>query len=95
MDGIQVIEFQKTYPVVNLEMQKENGKKYDYSILLLYTLETEKGFKVKRIGKTTRKGTKVTYTSFKSEGDALDYKKLLEQKVKDFNDKWSSKLNIS
>lgn len=95
MNGIQVMEFQKEYTTVNLEMQKEDQREYEYAILILYTLETDKGFKVKKIGKTTRKGTKVTYEAFKSETDSLDYKKLLEQKVKEFNDKWNAKLKIS
>lgn len=95
MKGIQVMGFQKTYTAVDLKMQQENEKVYEYSILLLYTFETERGFKVKKVGKTTRKGTKVTYEVIKSEGEALEYKKLLEQKVKEFNDKWGAKIKVS
>lgn len=95
MEGIQVMGFQKEYSTVNLKMQKEDERIYDYSILILYTLETERGFKVKKMGKTTRKGTKVTYEVIKSEGEALDYKKLLEQKVKEFNDKLGIKIKVS
>jgi len=95
MEGIQVMGFQKEYPTVNLKMQKEDEKGYEYSILILYTLETERGFKVKKIGKTTRKGTKVTYEVIKSKDEALDYKKLLEQKVKEFNNKWDTKIEVS
>lgn len=95
MEGIQVMGFQKTYTAVDLKMQQENEKVYEYSILLLYTFETERGFKVKKIGKTNRSGTKVTYEVIKSEEEAIEYKKLLEQKVKEFNDKWGAKIKVS
>lgn len=66
-------------------MQKETPRFYEYTILNLYAFETENGFKVKKIGKTTRKGTKVTYKAFKSKEDAEEYRKLLMNKVKEFN----------
>lgn len=95
MNGIQVMGFQKEYPIVNLKVQKEDEKGYEYSILILYTLETERGFKVKKIGKTTGKGTKVTYEVIKNEKDALEYKSFLEGKVKEFNEKWGTKIGVS
>lgn len=94
MGEIQVMGFSKTYPTVNLKMQREDKKGYDYAILVLHAIETENGFKVKKINKTTSKGTKVTYEVIKSEGDALDYRKLLEQKVEGFNDKWGGKMKL-
>lgn len=95
MEGIQVMGFQKIYSAVDLKMQQENEKVYEYSILLLYTFETERGFKVKKIGKTNRNGTKVTYEVIKNEEEAIEYKKLLEQKVKEFNDKWGANIKVS
>lgn len=87
MSEVQVMGFQKTYPTVNLKMQ-EDKKGYDYAILVLHAIEIENGFKVKKINKTTSKGTKVTYEVIKSEEDALKYKGFLDQKVTEFNDKW-------
>jgi len=95
MEGIKVMGFQKEYPTVNLKMQKEDEKGYEYSILILYTLETERGFKVKKIGKANKKGTKVTYEVIKNEKDALEYKSFLEKKVKEFNEKWGTKIGVS
>lgn len=94
MSEVQVMGFQKTCPTVNLKIQ-EDKKGYDYAILVLHAIEVENGFKVKKINKTTSKGTKVTFEAIKSEKDALDYKSLLEQKVKDFNDKWGTKIRVS
>lgn len=66
-NDVQVIEFQKEFPTVNLKLLQQEERKYEYSILILYTLETENGFMVKKVGKTTNKGTKVNYTPFKND----------------------------
>lgn len=94
MSEIQVMGFQNTYPTINLKMQRENKKGYDYSILVLHAIETGNGFKVKKINKTTSKGTKVTFEAIKNEKDALDYRNLVDQKVKEFNDKWGTKMKL-
>lgn len=47
MNGMQVLGFPKEYPTVNFKIQKEDEKGYEYSILILYTLQNEKDFKVK------------------------------------------------
>lgn len=94
MEGVQVMSFQKEYPNVNLKMQKETPRFYEYAILNIYAFETEHGFKVKKIGKTTRKGTKVTYEAFKSQEDAEEYRKLLINKVKEFNEKWKTDVKV-
>ncbi|MEX0085130.1 hypothetical protein AB2T90_22145 [Clostridium butyricum] len=94
MDGVQVMEFQKEYSDIDLMMQKEVPKFYDYLILNLYAFETAHGFKVKKIGKTTRKGTKVTYEAFRSQEDLEEYKKFIINKVKEFNEKWRSDVKV-
>lgn len=91
---IECIEFQKEYPIVNLKMKNENEKEYEYSLLVLYTLETEHGFMVKRIGKTTKKGTKVNFIPFTSDEDVKKYKALLLEKAKIFTEKWGTKVKL-
>lgn len=88
------LEYQKNFKSVNLKLKNDDEKSYEYSILILYTLEIENGFKVKKIGKTTKIGTKVTYESFKSDEDVLKYKELLESKAKEFSEKWNIDLKI-
>lgn len=94
MADIQVIGFQKEFPVVNLKMKNEDERKYEYSILILFTLETGDGYMVKKIGKTTNKGTKVNYTSFKNDEDIKKYSELLQGMVKAFNEKWGADLKL-
>lgn len=95
MSDIQCIEFQKEYPVVNLKMKKENEKQYEYSLLVLYTLETERGFMVKKIGKTTNKGTKVNFIPFKSDEDVKKYKALLQDMATKFTAKWGTNVKLT
>lgn len=94
MSDVQCIEFQKEYPVVNLKMKNDDEKKYEFSLLVLYTLETERGFMVKKIGKITRKGTKVNFIPFKSDEDVKNYRDFLLEKSKAFTEKWGTKVKL-
>lgn len=95
INGISVMEYQIEYPTVNTKLKVENERLYDYSVLTLYTMECEKGFKVKKINKTTNKGTKVTFEPFKSEEDVQKYKNFLEIKMNDYNEKWDAKVKFN
>lgn len=90
-----VMEFQKEFPTVNLDMMKNNEKQYEYSMLILFTLEAARGFKVKRVGKTTKQGTKVTYTAFKSKEDVKEFDSIMRKKVDEFNTKWNENLKVT
>jgi hypothetical protein len=94
MAGIQVIGFQKEFPTVNLKVKNEDEKRYEYLILMLYTLESENGYMVKKVGKTTNKGTKVNYISFKTDEDVKKYSELLQGMIKAFNKKWDTTLKL-
>lgn len=94
MGYVVCLEYSKSFKSVNLKLKKEDEKGYDYSMLVLYTLETDKGFKVKKIGKTTKKGTKVTYEHFKSDNDVSDYLDLLKVKKEEFSEKWNINLKV-
>jgi hypothetical protein len=52
------------------------------------------GFKVKRVGKTTRKSTKFTYEQIKGEEDFKQYKDLINKMVNDFNAKYNENIKI-
>ncbi len=53
MEGISVVEFQKEFPVLNLELSK-NEKDFERGIIAIHVAELEKGFIVKKINKTTK-----------------------------------------
>ena len=92
-DMVQVIEYQTEYPSVNLNMVKL-PKIYDMSIIVLYTMKLEKGYIVKNIGKTTRKGTKVTYKVIESEEELKEYIKKVNKIIEDYNNKYNTNFSL-
>lgn len=85
-----VMEFQKEFEMINLDMMKNDVEKYDLAILVAYTLETERGFIVKKQGKTTKKGTKFTYKACKDEAEAKEYSLKLHELLKQYNEKYKT-----
>lgn len=90
MADIEVIEFKKEYPSMNLDEMKNNPKDYDMAILVAYTLETERGFIVKKQFKTTKKGTKFTYKACKNEEEAKEYSLKLKELLDQYNKKYET-----
>lgn len=87
-------EFTKTYSGVNLEFKNKNAKGYDYTMLLIYQEELKKGYKVKKVNNTTKKGTTVVYSQIKSKEELEDYFKSIQDKVQEFNEKWEEDLQL-
>lgn len=85
-----VMGFQKEFEMINLDMMKNDVEKYDLAILVAYTLETERGFIVKKQGKTTKKGTKFTYKACKDEAEAKEYSLKLHELLKQHNEKYKT-----
>ena len=90
MIDIMVIEFQQEFALLNLDMMKNDIKMYDMAIITAYTLELDKGFIVKRQGKTTKKGTKFTYKVCESEEEANKYKTKLDRMLNEYNEKYNT-----
>ena len=93
LESIQVLEFQTEYPTINLDLMKKT-KDYDMAIIVVYMLETERGFIVKKIGKTYKKGTKVTYKACESEEEAKKYREKLNELLNDYNKKYGTKYTL-
>lgn len=86
--------FTKTYPAINLHLKKSDEKGYDYTILLIYLSEIDKGFKVKRINKTSKKGTTVSYKLIKDAEDLQHYKNLIQEGIDGFNSKYRTDIKL-
>lgn len=93
MNNVSVMEFQIEYPVLNLELSK-NEKEFERGIIAIYVAELERGFIVKRINKTTKKGTKVTYKSCKSDEEADKYIKKINSLIDEFEKKYNTNLGF-
>ena len=87
-DGVYVKEVAKTYEALNLELMNNNRKFYDFAILGLYTLEIDNGFIVKRINKTYRKGTKVTFKRCESQEEAKLYSEKANEMMREYKEKY-------
>ncbi len=87
---IKVIEFQREFPTINIYLMKNNPKDYDMSMLAAYTLETERGFMVKKVGKTYKKGTKITYKHFESKEEVINYRTKLDELLEEYNTKYDT-----
>lgn len=90
MSYATVVEFQKEFEMINLDMMKNDIEKYDMAIIVIYTLETERGFVVKKQGKTTRKGTKFTYKACESEDEAKTYSIKVNELLNQYNKKYNT-----
>lgn len=93
MGSVSVLEFGITYPAVNLELKK-NEKEYDRAIIALYIAEIERGFIVKKMNKTTRKGTKVTFKACKGEDEGKEYIEMVNKLIEEFNEKYSTDIGF-
>lgn len=80
LEGCSVLGFSKTYKQLDLKMAKEEPIKYEALLLGLQANELRRGFKVKRIGKATKKGTSVKY-------EAVNSKEDIEAAIKAIQDK--------
>ncbi|WP_084108655.1 hypothetical protein [Clostridium cavendishii] len=92
LEEVELLEYQIEYPTLNLVIKKDNKRMFDYGMLYCYTKECEKGFKVKKVNKTTKKGTKFTYTAIKNKQDFEEYKKMVNEMIDNFNMKHGSKI---
>lgn len=93
MDGVQLIEFQREFKNLNLKV-KEHEKIFDLMMLIVYTAESDKGFIVKKVWKTTKRGTKVTYKACASEEEAQAYKEKVDKLFKNYKDKYGDNFDL-
>ncbi|MGG5463511.1 hypothetical protein [Clostridium sp. B9] len=93
MSDFSVVEFQKEYPVLNFKLSK-NEKDYERGIIAIHVAELDKGFIVKKINKTTSKGTKVTYKFAKDEEEANNYVIKVNKMIDEFEEKFNTHLGF-
>lgn len=87
IDSVTVMEFQIEYPNLNLKLKKKEENKFEYALIYLAIKECSKGFKIKRINKTTKEGTKIAYKTIADKEELEEYTKELENKAREFNKK--------
>lgn len=94
IEGISVQGYGMEYPPMNLELFNTNRKSYDMFVLVAHIEEAKKGFKIKKIGKATKKGTKITYTAIESEEDLKQYSIKIRDLLKQYNENYGTKYTL-
>ncbi len=95
IENISVRGYSMEYPTMNLELLKTDEKSFDMCLIVVHLEEARKGFKVKKIGKTTRKGTKVTYAAIESKEDLDKCKKKISNLIDQYNKKYGTKYTLN
>lgn len=90
---VSVLEYQKNYSALDIRMMEECKALYDFSVIYIHVCELELGFKVKRIGRTTSKGTRVTYEALKDESDFNKYKKKIKEMQLKYKESYGDKIH--
>ncbi|MEG0133973.1 MAG: hypothetical protein RR782_07595 [Clostridium sp.] len=89
--NITVHEFQKEYTSITSKTAI-GSKEYDLAMIAIHCAEGDIGFKVKRINKPTRKGTKVTFIPIKDEVDFNKYLAKVNELIKVYNEKYGENI---
>lgn len=92
--NITVTEMKMNFPSINLELKNNDFRKYELVVLMLDIIELERGFKVKRINKTTKKGTSVIFESFDSEVKVKKYIDNFKIKLEEYNKKYDTNMSF-
>lgn len=86
---METVKITQDYPDMNLKLLKSDPEMFNYLLLVYYVSITD--FKVSKVGKTTNKGTRITYTRIKDTEDLMEYEKLFNDMVDRFNEKYGIK----
>ena len=94
IERVMVSEFQIEYTNINSELKK-NEKMFDISNIGIYIAKINDGFIVKRINKTTKKGTKVTYKTPKDKKEFTRYIEKVANIIIEYEEKYSAYLGVN
>lgn len=89
MREYEIIGYTIDFPYIDLELKKSDPRSYELALIVCHVEEaTKKGMKVKRICKTTKKGTSISYIPIENEKDSMEYADKVEKMIADFRAKF-------
>ena len=91
---MEVMEYEIKYPNLDIQHLIKNKQLFDYDLIAAYVKEYEKGFKVKKVGKTHRSGTNFTYMQIADEKEIEEYKKTLMEMINSYNNKYEAQITL-
>lgn len=84
IEGMSITGFQKSWSIMNLDVYKNDNELYNKYLAFAEIQEFNKGFKIKRVGKSTRKGTTITFEAIKTEEEYKTLKADIVVRHKEF-----------
>lgn len=66
IESISVTGYKKSFSSMNLELYNDKRELYDACLGYAEIMEFNQGFKVKKVGKATKKGTSITFQAIES-----------------------------
>ena len=81
-------EFVTEYPSLNLKLKEEAKQIYDLYLIGVYIAEYGKGFRVKKVYKTNKKGTKVRYKAILSEEELDEAREEIRKLIEEYHRKY-------
>jgi len=84
-NNMERLEYEVKYPNLTVNQLVRNRDEFNYEVIEAYILQYNKGFKVKEVGKTYRSGTIFTYEKISGEEEMEEYKKVIMELIKNYN----------
>lgn len=91
---VKVLEFQKEYKTINLDLQKNNEEMYELALIWVYMSELKSGYMVSKRRKTYKRGTKFNFKPIESEEELQSYFKTIMDSINVFNDKFETNYRL-
>ena len=91
MGEIMLDEFIIEYPSLNLKLKEEAKQIYDLYIIGVYIAEYEKGFRVKKVYKTNKKGTKIRYKAILTVEEFNEVSEEIKRLIKEYQNSYDIK----
>ena len=91
---MEKLEYEIKHENLNIEKLIKDKKKFDYEMVAAHIREYRKGFKVKKISKTHRTGTRFSYIKIAGYDDGEEYFGFLTEMIREYNNKYNDEINI-
>lgn len=92
--NLKMVYFERKFASINTNLMETKPKDYDMSILMAHLLETERGYMVKKVYKTTKSGTRFNYGIMDTDEDIQSFREKLDELVENFNKKYDANFKI-
>lgn len=87
-------ELEVKYPNLSVSQLVKDRRQFDYKMIEAYVSQYNKGFKVKKVGKTHRSGTIFTYEKINDAEEIDAYIKNVIELIRKYNNQYNSQINI-